>query len=88
MIFGHQPADDLVRLMTDHRSIEAYRWLMIAVQQVHGINTALDPIERPSLPNVEAWYARLCERPAYRAHAMNPFGTNNEEWLAIERGEA
>jgi glutathione S-transferase len=23
------------------------------------------PIERPKLPGVEAWFARLCERPAY-----------------------
>ena len=27
-------------------------------------------IERPSLPNVEAYYARLCDRPAYQAHVM------------------
>ena len=24
------------------------------------------PIERPGLPNLEAWFGRLCERPAYR----------------------
>ena len=24
------------------------------------------PIERPRLPNLEAWFQRLCERPAYR----------------------
>ena len=24
----------------------------------------------PSLPNVEAWYKRLAERPAYREHVM------------------
>lgn len=24
------------------------------------------PIERPKLPSVEAWFARLCERPAFR----------------------
>jgi glutathione S-transferase len=30
-------------------------------------------IERPSVPNVEAWYARLQERAAYRAHVMVPF---------------
>jgi glutathione S-transferase len=30
-------------------------------------------IERPSLPNVEAWYRRLQDRPAYRAHVMIPF---------------
>lgn len=28
------------------------------------------PISRPSLPNVEAWYARLQDRPAYREHVM------------------
>jgi glutathione S-transferase len=30
-------------------------------------------IERPSLPNVEAWYGRLQARPAYREHVMVPF---------------
>ena len=30
-------------------------------------------IERPTLPHVEAWYARLAERPAYRARVMRPF---------------
>jgi glutathione S-transferase len=30
-------------------------------------------IARPSVPNVEAWYRRLQERPAYRAHVMIPF---------------
>jgi glutathione S-transferase len=31
-------------------------------------------IERPSVPNVEAWYRRPQERPAYREHIMIPFG--------------
>lgn len=31
------------------------------------------PIERPRVPNVERWYRRLCERPAYREHVMLPF---------------
>ncbi len=31
-------------------------------------------IERPTVPNVEAWYRRLQARPAYRAHVMVPFG--------------
>jgi glutathione S-transferase len=31
-------------------------------------------IERPSVPNVEAWYRRLQERVAYREHVMVPFG--------------
>lgn len=28
------------------------------------------PIPRPKLPNVEAWYQRLCARPAYQQHVM------------------
>lgn len=31
-------------------------------------------IDRPSLPRLEAWWARLGERPAYRRHVMIPFG--------------
>lgn len=31
-------------------------------------------IDRPKTPNVEAWYARLQERPAYREAVMIPFG--------------
>jgi glutathione S-transferase len=30
-------------------------------------------IARPSLPNVEAWYGRLTERPAYCEHVMVPY---------------
>ncbi|MDF3835445.1 glutathione S-transferase [Cupriavidus basilensis] len=30
-------------------------------------------IERPDLPNVQAWYERLRQRPAYRQHVMVPF---------------
>ena len=30
-------------------------------------------IERPKLPNVEAWYERLKQRPAYREHVMVPY---------------
>ena len=30
-------------------------------------------LPRPSLPNVEAYYARLQDRPAYRPHVMVPF---------------
>ena len=29
-------------------------------------------IERPAMPNLAAWYARLQERPAYRQHVMLP----------------
>jgi glutathione S-transferase len=42
-------------------------------------------IERPSLPNIEAWYARLCERPAYQNHAMIAFGSSPQEWLELEK---
>ena len=31
-------------------------------------------IERPAVPNIEAWYRRLQRRPAYRQHVMIPFG--------------
>jgi glutathione S-transferase len=30
-------------------------------------------VERPVVPNVEAWYGRLQARPAYRTHVMLPF---------------
>lgn len=30
-------------------------------------------IERPEIPNVEQWYARLKDRPAYREHVMIAF---------------
>jgi glutathione S-transferase len=30
-------------------------------------------IERPDIPNVEAWYDRLRQRPGYRNHVMAPF---------------
>jgi glutathione S-transferase len=30
-------------------------------------------IDRPAIPNVEAWYERLQARPAYREHVMVPF---------------
>lgn len=30
------------------------------------------PIERPKLPNLEAWYQRLTQRSAYREHVMIP----------------
>ena len=42
-------------------------------------------VERPSLPNLEAWYARLSERPAYQNHVMRFFGTNPMEWQALEK---
>jgi glutathione S-transferase len=30
------------------------------------------PIERPSMPNLDAWYRRLSERPAYARNVMLP----------------
>lgn len=41
-------------------------------------------IDRPSLPALERWYARLAERAAYREHVMIPFGTCLEEWEELE----
>ncbi|MBC6438906.1 MAG: hypothetical protein GDA49_00505 [Rhodospirillales bacterium] len=35
-----------------------------------------DPdIERPSLPNIESWYARLQEREAYRSTVMTDYSS-------------
>ena len=45
-------------------------------------------IDRPPLPRIEAYYARLTERPAYQKHVMIPFGTNVEEWLVEEKRNA
>jgi glutathione S-transferase len=39
--------------------VTAYRWF------------ALD-VERPAMPNLEAWYERLCVRNPYRATVMSP----------------
>lgn len=41
-------------------------------------------VDRPALPNVEAWYQRLAERPAYQDHVMRHFGSNPDEWAALE----
>lgn len=45
-------------------------------------------IERPDLPNVQAWYKRLAQRPAFQRHVMIPFGTNPDEWNAQEQKNA
>ena len=42
-------------------------------------------VDRPALPNVEAWYQRLAERAPYRDHVMRHFGTNPTEWRALEK---
>ena len=46
------------------------------------------PIDRPSLPNMEAWYQRLTARPAYEKHVMIEYGSNVEEWNAHEQANA
>ncbi len=38
---------------------QAYRWYSLVE-------------DRPRTPHLDAWYARLAERPAYRRHAMQP----------------
>lgn len=45
-------------------------------------------IERPALPNIEAWYQRLQQREAYQTHCMAPFGNSPEEWLALEKASS
>jgi glutathione S-transferase len=45
---------------------------------------ALD-IARPGLPHIEAWYDRLCIRPAFREHVMFPYGGTPAEWYRLER---
>jgi glutathione S-transferase len=30
-------------------------------------------IDRPRLPRLEAWYERLCGRPAYRIAVLRPY---------------
>jgi glutathione S-transferase len=45
-------------------------------------------VDRPPLPHLEAWYRRLCERPAYQDHVMRFFGTNPDEWQALEKASA
>ncbi len=42
-------------------------------------------VERQPLPHVQAWYQRLAARPAYRDHVMRHFGTNPDEWAALEK---
>lgn len=45
-------------------------------------------VERPALPNVEAWYRRLATRPPYADHVMRHFGTNPDDWVALEKASA
>ena len=39
--------------------IHAFRWFSLVE-------------DRPAMPNLEAWYDRLQQRPVYREHCMNP----------------
>jgi glutathione S-transferase len=40
-------------------AVAAYRWFNL-------------PLERPAMSNVERWYRRICERPAFKQHCMLP----------------
>ncbi len=40
-------------------AVAAFRWFNL-------------PIERPALNHFEAWYQRICERPAFKQHCMAP----------------
>lgn len=42
-------------------------------------------INRPELPNINAWYRRLSVRPAYQEHVMFEFGTDPGDWYRLER---
>lgn len=46
------------------------------------------PVDRAPLRHVEAWYARLSDRPAYQQHVMRFFGTNPDDWAALEKASA
>jgi glutathione S-transferase len=39
--------------------VAAFRWFNL-------------PIARPQLGNLDAWYARICRRPAFQKHCMAP----------------
>ena len=45
-------------------------------------------VSRPVLPNLETWYERLSERPAYKEHVMRFFGTTPTEWKELETSSA
>ena len=45
-------------------------------------------VSRPVLPNLETWYERLSERPAYKKHVMRFFGTTPTEWKELETSSA
>ena len=35
-------------------------------------NLGFDPIERPALPNIKAWYQTLSQRPGFQQHILGP----------------
>ncbi len=85
-----QQSGDLLAILNTHLSQHAY----VAGQQFTMGDIPLGcvvyryfnlDIERPALPYVEAWYQRLCQRPAYKQHVMRFFGTNPSEWQALEK---
>lgn len=43
------------------------------------------PFAQPDTPALDAWYARIAERPPFRAHVTLPMGTCAEEWLEHEQ---
>jgi glutathione S-transferase len=54
--------------------------LGVAIFRYHAL-----PVQRPQLPNMDRWRARLGERSAYRSCVMRPFGLSPAEFLALER---
>lgn len=76
--------DSLGRLNKDFQLLDGYlagqRYLLGDELSLADIPTGMAlyryfemDIERPSLPNVEAWYTELQKREAYRIHVMVPF---------------
>ncbi|MEZ5669606.1 MAG: glutathione S-transferase [Alphaproteobacteria bacterium] len=59
---AHRPfvAGDALTVGDIPAGMTLYRWFAMA-------------IDRPPMPHLEAWYRRLCDRPAYRARICIPF---------------
>jgi glutathione S-transferase len=46
------------------------------------------PTPRPLLEGIDAWYARLCERPSYRSSVMRPFRHTPSQFRRLEQEDA
>jgi glutathione S-transferase len=65
----------LDRILADHPFLTGDRLSLADIPAGTSLYRYFElDLERPDLPNVTAWYQRLQQRPAYRAHVMIPFG--------------